>query len=157
MAERSADASSRARTDSGNAVPKPSGTRNRILIYGLVLLVVFLLGFAPQHLRVRELTQQVETLQWQQQVAAARDSVTLLLRDVWSSNFGIAAQRASQVFNQVRSMAERAPNSDERALLQDIAGRRDAVTAGLAKADPAVRADVERIFDELYTKIGPPR
>jgi hypothetical protein len=83
-------------------------------------------------------------------MATARDLIGIVFLDVANNNFGIASRSASNFFDHVRGMVDRATDPAEREALQQISGRRDSVTAGLAKADPAVRIEVQEIFMQMH-------
>jgi hypothetical protein len=142
------------RTASAAPLRKRSG-KNRLLLYAIVLVVVFLLGFVPQYLKSYRLTAEVQTLSWQNKVGAARDLIGLTFLELSKNNFGVAAQHASQFFNQIRLLNGEAIEPAQRDLLQQIGAQRDAVTAGLAQADPAVRAPVQEIFSQMHQLSAP--
>jgi hypothetical protein len=52
-------------------------------------------------------------------------------------DYGVALERSTALFDAIRQEAARTPNAMLRDGLTDVLVRRDAVTAGLAKADPA--------------------
>jgi hypothetical protein len=130
-------------------------SKNRLLVYAIVLAAVFLLGFVPQYVKANRLSREVQTLAWQNQMGTARDLIGIVFLDVANNNFGIASRDASTFFNHIRQMLDRATDPGERDALQQISARRDSVTAALAKADPAVRIEVQEIFTQMH-QIQPP-
>jgi hypothetical protein len=128
--------------------------KNRLLLYVILLVGVFLLGFVPQYMKSSRLAQEVRTLSWQNQVGTARDLIAMTFLEVSNNNFGVASQHATQFFDRVRAMTGEAADPAQRELLQQIDGKRDSVTAALAKADPAVRVQVQEIMAQTH-QIGP--
>jgi hypothetical protein len=124
--------------------------KNRLLLYAILLSTVFLLGFIPQYLKSSRLSKEVQTLTWQNRIGTARDLIGLTFLEVSNNNFGVASGHAAQFFNQIRLINSEAADPAQRELLQQIASRRDAVTAGLAKADPAVKQQVQEIMTQTH-------
>jgi hypothetical protein len=129
-------------------------SRNRLLVYAIVLAGVFLLGFVPQYVKANRLNREVQTLSWQNQIVTARDLIGIVFLDVANNNFGIASRDASTFFDHIRQMLDRATDPGDREALQRISARRDSITAALAKADPAARVQVQEIFTQMH-KIEP--
>jgi hypothetical protein len=113
----------------------------------LSVLVVgaFVAGYWPQAERRAEV--EAELAAAQAEVAAAEVDAALgrlLVRlrfvsdAVSARNYGQAQQLSSVFFEAVRAEALRAPTAETQAVLEDLLQRRDAVTAALAQADPAV-------------------
>jgi hypothetical protein len=128
--------------------------KNRLLLYALVLLAVFLLGFLPQYINVNRLTQQVAALQWQNRIGTARDLIGLAFLEVSNNNFGVASSHASAFFTQLRALIDSAPEPAQREALQQLLSRQDSVISGLAKADPAVRTQLQEMMVQMHNQKG---
>ena len=120
------------------------GRRNKWILYSAVLACTFMAGFLPQYLRANRLSHEVQRLSWQNQIATTRDLAGLMFLEGANNNFGFASVHASTFFDHVRQMSHKAEIAAERDTLQQISEKRDSITAGVAKADPAVRAQAPR-------------
>jgi hypothetical protein len=133
----------------------PKVSRPTILV-GVALLAVFLLGFVPQfraasaaRSEVQAAKAELERLRQEVARSQLRDLAALLLYEVAQRNFGLAAQHASALFDRLQEAVASGPDAGSEALRQALAAR-DAVTAGLASADPAVQAEVGRVFRLVF-------
>ena len=145
----------------------------RKLVAGLVVLLIggaFGAGFWLQREQLAEA--QAQTAELSRQLAEARSRLNqseakarlwtlfadfLGLKDaVVSGNFGDAQQRSSAFFDLVREQASSTRDAEARAALAAILTRRDAVTAGLARSDSAVREVLAPIEQELRRAFGYP-
>jgi hypothetical protein len=102
-------------------------------------------GFWPEHQRLTEAQARVQTLEQRLAETEARIRLgeilgqLLALSDaVAAQNFGDASGKASSYFDRVAIEAQAAGNPNVRAVLEEIRDTRDTVTAGLARAEPAV-------------------
>lgn len=132
-------------------------TRNYLILGVILVIGAFLLGFLPQFQAKRDLEQQltartteVEQLRWQLQMARARDLAGLVYLEVTKQNYGTANERASALFDQLRSMIESAPDAGVRQRLEELAGRRDAVTRNIATMDATVTQQIREIVEALH-------
>jgi hypothetical protein len=128
----------------------------RTLAIGAALVVVaFLVGFIPQSRKASQL---------QDELAQARTNVTsdelaLSIGSVYLQaslkNYGLAGQASSGFFDRARTLSAEAANGSERQkFLQSALSQRDAVTAGLAKGDPAVLDLVRDLFQRALALSG---
>jgi hypothetical protein len=127
--------------------------KNRLIIYTLLLVVVFLAGYVPQYLSVRRLNQQVEALSWQTQLDQAGNTIALAFLEVSNNNFGVASQHTSDFFRQINALADKAPQPAQRDPLKQFLAARDELTAQLAKADPASKAQIQNLFVQMQEQI----
>lgn len=132
-------------------------TRNYVILGSILVIAAFLAGFLPQFQAKRDLAQQltartaeVEQLRWQLQMARARDLAGLVYLEVTKQNYGTANERASALFDQLRSMIESAPDSGTRQRLEEMAGKRDAVTRNIATMDATVAQQIREIVEALH-------
>jgi len=133
---------------------KASGPKvsRRTIVVGGALLAVFLLGFVPQFRaasaargELRAAQAELERLRQEEARSQLRDLAALLLYEVAQRNFGIAARHSGALFDRLQNAVASGPDANNESLRQALAAR-DAVTAGLASADPAVQAEVLRVF-----------
>ncbi len=137
--------------------------RKAFLIAGGILLVgAFLIGFVPQYRKAGELESQLATNR--KELSAERlnsqlDELGLLIGRVYLEanlkNYGTAGQYSTKFFNRVRAMADQARTPKQKAFLQTMLAKRDAVTSGLAKGDagavPVVRDLFRRTLEATET------
>ncbi len=126
-------------------------------IAGVTLLIVgFLLGFVPQFGKGRDLQKQLDEAR--HEIAAGREKMQkqelgLLIGQVYletnRKNFGLASQHSTTFFDGARAMSNHTSDPNWQALLQSILTKRDAVTGGLAKADPGTVESVEGLFQQV--------
>jgi len=137
---------------------KASGPKvsRRTIVVGGALLAVFLLGFVPQFRaasaargELRAAQAELERLRQEEARSQLRDLAALLLYEVAQRNFGIAARHSGALFDRLQNAVASGPDANNESLRQALAAR-DAVTAGLASADPAVQAEVLRVFRLVF-------
>ena len=123
-----------------------------IVGFGLLLLG-FLGGFFPQYSRVsktmqenQELRQQLVATQRSEAVNVFRNRAALLYTEVEMSNFSVASESASKFFTDLRAFANQSAEASFKQNLEDILSARDSIIGGLAKADPAVAAQIRELF-----------
>lgn len=137
---------------------KASGPKvsRRTIVVGGALLAVFLLGFVPQfraasaaRSELQAARAELERLRQEEARSQLRDLAALLLYEVAQRNFGIAARHSGALFDRLQKAVASGPDANNESLRQALAAR-DAVTAGLASADPAVQAEVGRVFRLVF-------
>lgn len=128
----------------------------RALLAGCVLLAAFLAGFAPQYRAAASARQDLRSAQdelarLRREAARSRlrDLAALLLYEVAQRNFGTAAQHSTALFDALQEEIAASGSESPEQLRQALAAR-DAVTAGLAAADPAVQAQVIGVFRLIF-------
>jgi hypothetical protein len=137
----------------------------RLAIIGGVLLLVgaFLAGYWPEHQRNQALEARVATLE--QQLAAARGELRIgrLLGDLLNlmqvasqQDYGQAQALSSRFFDGVREEAAAASDGRSKDALAATLKLRDAVTAALTRADPAVMLTLTEIENRLRLALGYP-
>jgi hypothetical protein len=145
----------------------------RKVVAVLVVLLVaaaFVVGYWPQH---RELGQaQADAVEARRQLAETRSQLAaaevkarlgrlfgqyLALQDaVASGNYGEAQALSSPFFDAVREEVTKGSDPAARTALDAILGRRDTVTAGLARGEGSVREALVPIERELRRALGYP-
>lgn len=130
--------------------------RRNLVVWLILLLVGFLLGFIPQYRHARELQseiassrQQLASSEIKEQLCAIRDAAALAYLEVTRKNYGTAADYSSRMFNQVQQVSGSTSDNNLKSALGRVAARRDAVTTALANADAAAAADLQSILVDL--------
>ena len=126
------------------------------IIGGLVLVALgFLAGFVPQYNRASdldtknsELTKSLDDERKAKSLSDFRNRTAQLYFEVSKSNFDSAGGQASQLFTDLRQFTSQTPEPLRQRLESILAGR-DAVVAGIAKADPAASSLVQSMFLQL--------
>ena len=132
-------------------------TRTRLIGGALLLLAAFLLGFVPQYraasgLRdeLRSAREEAASLRLKAHLAELRDLAGLTYLESNAKNYGIARQHSTQFFKRAAEVAAGTSDESLKALLTEVSGDRDQVTAGLAEGSGAVQADIEKLARRLY-------
>jgi hypothetical protein len=125
-------------------------TRNLVIAGIVAVALAYLVGFVPQYRRASQLQIELETLERDARLSRARDLASLTYLEVTKKNFGTAAQSATELFNSLREAMGQTQDAGLRTELEAIGSQRDAVVAGLAKADPAVEPIVRDILERLF-------
>ncbi|MGA7990712.1 MAG: hypothetical protein WCC53_04705 [Thermoanaerobaculia bacterium] len=137
----------------------------KALVFGVVLLSVgaYLFGFLPQRQRRLALEAQVASLELRLKTAEARGRLYALytrsqglLDLVAQQNYGHAQQLSSGFFDDVRAEAGRTPEPEFGKALLAVLSTRDAVTAGLTKADPGTLEPLRRATGMLQAALEKP-
>lgn len=101
-----------------------------LIVAGSLVVVAFLLGFVPQYLKVRDLANQLREQLNSERDKSQMDELGLLCGYVYLQtnlkNYGLAGQYSTKCFDRVRAMNG-----------QSALAKRDSITQGLAKGDPA--------------------
>ena len=128
----------------------------RLLLWVLLVVFGFGVGYWPQHQEVAALQQ--ENAQMQKQLASAEataqvsrleNELLVLIEQTESQNYGEAQKLSNVYFDDVRKQIDRDKSAAYVPKLEAILARRDAVTAGLAKADAAIVAPLRQTLGEM--------
>jgi hypothetical protein len=76
-----------------------------------------------------------------------QDQLLSLVQDTGNKNYGDAAALSTKFFDNLRAEASRSTQPEVASALLSIQNQRDAVTAGLAKADPKVHDLLVQLLD----------
>lgn len=126
------------------------------ILWVAVLVAVFALGFVPRYLESRQLRRDLAAAREEAALARLRDLAGMAYLEVTQNNYGIAARHSSELFDRAQALAGTISDAGRRQALAELLGRRDAVTAGLAKADPAVSAVLQDLLRKLHAApLGP--
>jgi hypothetical protein len=120
--------------------------RNKIILWVLAFLAVFLIGFGPMYVRATRAEDQFETASQEVQRLRVRDALALTYLQAAQKNFGLAAESSSRFFTQARELSDRATDSEMKKSLEAILGARDKITAGLAKGESGVLEELQNLY-----------
>ena len=130
--------------------------RHKIVLWFLLLLAGFLVGFILQYSRLHRVQQElsVSTKQFgfcqsSQQLAQLRDTATMMYLEVVQKNYGKAGEYSREVFDQAQQIANSTQDSALRDLLRDTLATRDQVTADLAKGDAAALSETQLVLSKI--------
>jgi hypothetical protein len=130
--------------------------RHKIVLWFLLLLAGFLVGFILQYSRLHRVqqelsvsTKQFGSCQSSQQLAQLRDTATMMYLEVVQKNYGKAGEYSREVFDQAQQIANSTQDSALRNLLHDTLATRDQVTADLAKGDAAALSETQLVLSKL--------
>jgi hypothetical protein len=127
--------------------------KNRLILWLVLLLIGFFAGFIPQYVKaqrtVSELSsarQQLASCQLGNRLAQLRDAAALMLVQANRKNYGIAGDYAKRFFDEAQQIAGQTSDAGLRSSLEQLLSTRDAITAELAKGDPAVVPELEALL-----------
>ncbi|MGC2193343.1 MAG: hypothetical protein WA628_01620 [Terriglobales bacterium] len=130
--------------------------RSKLVLWFLLLLAGFLVGFILQYSRLQRVqqelsasTKQLGSCQSSQQLAQLRDTATMMYLEVVQKNYGKAGEYSREVFDQAQEIANSTEDSALRNLLRDTLATRDQVTADLAKGDAAALSETQLVLAKL--------
>jgi hypothetical protein len=127
---------------------------NKAIIVAIVLVVVFLVGFVPQYLKVNNLEAELRQARQGNTSAELRDLAGLAYFQANQKNYNIAAGTAQRFFNRVREVADQTPDANAKKSYEDLLTPRDKITAELAKGDAAVMGDLQDLFVKTRRATG---
>ena len=132
-------------------------TQMKLIGGAALLLAAFLLGFVPQYrtasgLRgeLRAAQEEAASLRLKAHLAELRDLVGLTYLESNAKNYGIAQQHSTKFFTRAAQVAAETSDESLKALLTEVSGDRDRVTAGLAEGSGAIQSDIEKLARRLY-------
>lgn len=132
-------------------------TGRKWILGAAALAAAFAFGFFPRYLETRQLRRELAAAREQAELARLRDLAGIAYLEVTQNNYGIAARHSSEFFDRAAQLARTASDARRRQALEELLSRRDAVTAALAKADPAVSAAFQDLLRRLHAApLGPP-
>jgi len=130
--------------------------RHKIVLWFLLVLAGFLVGFILQYSRLHRVqqelsvsTKQFGSCQSSQQLAQLRDTATMMYLEVVQKNYGKAGEYSREVFDQAQQIANSTQDSALRDLLRDTLATRDQVTADLAKGDAAALSETQLVLSKI--------
>lgn len=130
---------------------KPKSLAQRILIYGGVLFLVFLIGFVPMWLKARGYASELAIARHELSVTRLQNTLASATIDARRGDYEPARQAASNFFTSLSAEADKGADSaltdSQKQGIQPLFAGRDEVITLLARSDPA---SADRLSD-LYT------
>ena len=114
------------------------------------MLSVFLAGYVPQYLQVRNLKAQTQTMERRLQATDVKDVLALAYLETNRKNYGTAREYSTQFFSRAGEAVKRTDNAQWKATLERALKRRDEITAGLTQGEGAVRDTVEAMYLDVH-------
>ena len=147
---------------SDDVQPKPVKTNSlprRVIIYAVLLLVAFLLGFVPMWLKFRECFSSLSEVEHQLNLARIQNTLAAAVIDARRGDYEPARQAASGFFTSLRAETDRGNDSAlsqaQREGVQALFTQRDEIITLLARSDPAAAdrlSDLYVSFREIMRK-----
>ena len=135
MSEENTVNETKAKTILGNPLAK------KIIIYGSILIVVFLIGFVPMWMKARDCSASLAKTQRELKLANMEITIGSSVIDARRGEYEVARQTASAFFTTLRAERERDKDSvltvAQREEFRPMLTERDTVITLLARNDPA--------------------
>lgn len=132
--------------------------KNKLILWGVLLAGGFLLGLVPQYMKTRQqggelagARQQLAGCQASAQLATLRDQAALMYLQANRMNYGSAADESRRFFDEAQRIAAETTDAGIKKALSDVLGKRDAITAALARGDAAVITDLQQLVEKLFS------
>jgi predicted negative regulator of RcsB-dependent stress response len=137
-----------------------------LVVILLLLVLAYVAGYWPYHKKVVEMQKAsvwFDTRVWQLESSLRlyrlQSQLVTLVQETEKKNYANAAELSTKFFNTLSGAVPLAASPAPRASLQTILNQRDAVTAALAKGDPAALDLLKQMLATLTQSIpadGPP-
>ncbi len=128
----------------------------RMAIYGLVLLVVFLLGFVPMWIKARSSASTLAEVEQRLALAQTENTLASAVIDARRGDYEPARVASSQFFTTLLAEVDKgdasALTAAQRAAVQPLFTQRDEIITLLARSDPAAADRLSDVFAS-YRKI----
>lgn len=129
----------------------PSSGMQRYIIYAVVLLVVFLLGFIPMWLRARTATTSLAETERQLVLSKTQSDLASAVIDARRGDYELARQAVSRFFTSLSTGTSNYTEAQRNSMQPLLAGRDELITL-LARNDPASADRLSDLF-VAYRKI----
>ena len=120
--------------------------RNRLVVWSIVIVVVFLAGFLPEYAKARRLDNELQKVAQESTRGELRDQAGLVYFLASQKNYGLAGGAATRFFAHAAEVASQMHDANASKPLQDLLNLRDKITAELAKGDPVVLSDLQTLY-----------
>jgi hypothetical protein len=129
---------------------KSNPASRRFVIYAVVLLVVFLLGFIPMWLKARECARGLAEAEHQLFLVRMQNTLASAVIDARRGDYEPARQAVSQFFTSLSAEIDKGETSNftqpQREGMQPLLTRRDDIITLLARSDPASADRLSDLF-----------
>ena len=122
--------------------------KSQTIVVIVLLLIVFLVGFMPQYIKVKRLESDLSVAKQENALARLRDLAGLAFVQTSQKNYGLAAGTSQQFFSRTREVANGAADLNARKALENLLASQDKITAELAKGDSEALSDLQVLFEK---------
>jgi len=130
--------------------------RRKLILWFVLLIVGFIIGFILQYSRLRNLQQELSvsekrliSCQFSEQLSQLRDTATMMYLEAVEKNYGKSGEYSKKFFDQAQRIVGGVEDPALRNLLHDILATRDQITADLAKGDTAALSEIQPVLSRL--------
>jgi hypothetical protein len=130
--------------------------RGKLVLWFVLVITGFLIGFVPQYARLRQMqqelsasTKELRSCQSSEQLSKVRDTATMMYLEAVQKNYGKAGEYSKEFFDQAQRIVSSMEDPALRNVLRDILATRDQITADLAKGDDAALSEIQRVLSKL--------
>jgi hypothetical protein len=123
--------------------------RSRIVMWGVLLVAAFLIGFVPQYVRATRAERELESARQEIIEQRALNTLALAYMQAAQKNYGLAQESVTRFFVEARTLSERTQVPAVRQAVENALAQRDAVTAKLARGEPGVLDDFSGMYMSL--------
>lgn len=128
--------------------------RRKILLWALLLIAVFLIGYVPSYWRARNLNQEVDAARQEISQLRLRDAIGRVYFEASEKNYGRAQEASVRFFDQARQLKDRTENAGLKQSLQQMLDAQQTISFKLGQADPAVLNDLARLYRQTQQATG---
>ena len=130
----------------------------RFLLVAILILLgaAFVAGYWPEHEKLiaaqdnaAQVQQQLATTQAVARICKLENELLQLMGQTENQNYGEARNLSKTFFDDLRQEADRDQNASYKQDLENILAGRDAVTAGLARADASTAATLRQYLTQM--------
>ncbi len=121
----------------------------KLLLWVILLVVGFLLGFVPQYVKAHSLQEQSNRCEAGLNLAQVRQYGKLTYVAATQLNYGTASKYAQQFFDEAQKLAASTTDPTIKGTLEGVLSVRDKITTDLAKGDSAVVGDLQPVLLKL--------
>ena len=130
--------------------------RRKLILWFVLLIVGFIIGFILQYSRLRNLQQELSVsekrlinCQFSEQLSQLRDTATMMYLEAVEKNYGKSGEYSKEFFDQAQRIVGSAEDPALRSLLHDILATRDQITADLARGDSTALSEIQPVLSKL--------
>jgi hypothetical protein len=129
--------------------------RVHITLWIILLVGGFLLGFIPEYLKNRDLTDQlipqnIDALKSQVQLSEVRDSASLMLLELSRQNYGLARDYAEKFYDNLNAAIDSVQDPSLKKSLQELAAGHDAFNSELSAANASSLSASQKIVLKTF-------
>ena len=119
------------------------------VIWVILLVVGLLVGFVPEYLKARRISEDLSSCTAGAELAQVRQSGALTYISATQLNYGVAAGYAQTFFAEVQKLQGSTSDVSVRDLLNQILSSRDKITADLAKGSADMVSELQPLVLKL--------